>query len=59
MKYVPVGTGGLLRFGHITALTAARGLSFTTVMPLRYLDCPKKQRAKAKSWFGVQTLRYD
>ena len=35
-----VGTGGLLRLGHATALTAANGLSFTTVSPLRYLGDP-------------------
>ena len=35
-----VGVDGLLRFGHATALTAAQGLSFTTVSPLRYLGDP-------------------
>ena len=37
----PVGDDGLLRFGHATALTAAQGLSFTTVSPLRYLGVPR------------------
>ena len=36
-----VGDDGLLRFGHATALTAAQGLSFTTVSPLRYLGVPR------------------
>ena len=37
-----VGVDGLLWFGHATALTAAQGLSFTTVSPLRYLGVPHR-----------------
>ena len=40
---VSVGTGGLTAVRSATALTATRGLSFTTVSPLRYLDCPLRR----------------